>query len=83
MEDGDRLQLPHDTGQRRPVMVDFGVLHPLLTSRIVEELEHLVERGVRIVEDVGERLSMTIREELLSRDQHGRLHGLSAFIICR
>jgi hypothetical protein len=67
VQDGHGLQFPHDAGQSRAVMVDLGVLHPVLALGIVEELEHLVEGGARIVDDVGERLSVTIREELLSR----------------
>ena len=64
-------------------MVDLGVLHALLALRVVEELEHFVERGLRIVENVGERLSVTIREELLSGDQLRLLHGIRHAKIAR
>jgi len=44
-------------------------------SEVGETGRRLPSAGVRIVEDVGEGLSVTIREEQLSRDQLSRLHG--------
>jgi hypothetical protein len=49
-------------------MVQFRFFHTALAIRIGEELEHGIEGLFRIVDDVGERLPLPIRQELLSGD---------------
>jgi hypothetical protein len=58
------FKLPHDSGQRSPVMMDLRLLHPPLPVFIVEKLKQIFKRIARIVHHVGERSSLTIVKKL-------------------
>ncbi len=59
-------------------MVRLGFLHASLPVFVVEELEHLRERLLRIVHDVGERPALPVVNELFARDGHFRHFGTLA-----
>ena len=61
-----RLKLPYNAGQRSPIMVEFRCLHTSLTVCIVEEIKYLVERLLRIVDDIRKCLSLRVLQECVS-----------------
>jgi hypothetical protein len=67
----DRLlgfKLSYDPRQRRSIMVDLRVLHPLLPSLIAEERQHLSEGELLTMDHVRERPSLPILQKLFTRD---------------
>ena len=44
------------------------ILHTPLSAFVAEELQHLVERLIRIVHDIRECLPLTVVKKLFSRD---------------
>lgn len=61
---GARFEFAHDGGERRAVVMHFAVEHPLTPRRIIEKIEHIVERNARVVHHIGELVALRIAGEL-------------------
>jgi hypothetical protein len=60
VDSGLRFQFSHNTGQRRPVVVELRLLHTPLAVLIIKEFQHLVERLLGIIHDIGECLTLSV-----------------------
>ena len=84
--------LAHHPGQRRPVVVDFGFLHPPLPRFVGEELQHLRPRAAPDRSTRRQTPPLAVFHEILTGDRRSRhtlpLHGTSvsafahAVIVC-
>jgi hypothetical protein len=66
---GLRLKFSNDTSQRGAVMVQLRFRHSPLAVGVVKELQHGVERILRIVHDVGKLPSLSIFQKPTPRHQ--------------
>lgn len=60
------FQFTHDTGEGRPVMVNFGLFHPSLAICIVEELKHLSKGLFGVIHDIGESSALGVLKKGLA-----------------
>jgi hypothetical protein len=79
---GLRLKFPHNTCQRRAVMMELGFLHSPLAVSIIKELKHGVEWLFRIVDDVGEFLPLSVFQERASCHSDNWHPNLQAVFQC-
>lgn len=68
-----RFEFTHDPCQCGPVVMDFRFLHPRLTIFVIEELKNRVERLPWIIQNIGERTTLSIRLELFAADRSGHV----------
>jgi hypothetical protein len=71
-----RFKLPDDARQGRPIVVNFGLLHPTLPVGIIKELKDGLKRLVRIVDNIGKPSALAVFEEHITCDCHAWQIGL-------
>jgi hypothetical protein len=68
-----RFQFSDHSGERRTVVMDFGLFHSSLAVVIVEKHERRHERPLRICYDVDKSSALPVSQELVARN--GNCHG--------
>jgi hypothetical protein len=66
IDGGLGLKLSHNACQRRPVVMNLGFHHAALTSWVVEELQHRVERLLGILQYVSECPALTVLKKMVA-----------------
>ena len=73
-----RLQFPHHARQGEAVVMDLGFYQTTLAARVVEELQHGVERLLGIIQHVGECPALTVLDETVTGQNDFPHFGLHA-----
>jgi hypothetical protein len=65
------LKLSHDSSQSGPVVMNLGFFHATLPPFVIEEVEHIVERLLRIIQHIGECPALTVLKKVATGDGCG------------
>jgi hypothetical protein len=63
-----RLKLSHNSSQSGSVVVNLGFFHATLSVFITEEVEHIVERLIWIIQHVSKCPALTILKKIVTGD---------------